>query len=127
MTVDILLVDDNAIQAATRKAILTRSGRSVAVACDAEKALAMLDATGSARPVGLVVTDHLMPGMHGPEFVTLLRARFPLMPVLVLSGMPDAEDSYDNLDVVFRVKPLPPEELLALARSLLMGPIARTA
>jgi CheY-like chemotaxis protein len=127
MTADILLVDDNAIQASTRKAILTRSGRSVVVACDGEEALEMLDGVGSARPVGLVVTDHLMPGMHGPEFVALLRARFPQMPVLVLSGMSEAEEAYDDLDVVFRVKPLPPEELLALARSLLTGPIAKTA
>jgi CheY-like chemotaxis protein len=126
MTVDILLVDDNVIQAATRKAILTRSGRSVAVASDGERAIEYLDEPGS-RPVGLVITDHLMPGMNGPEFVTRLRGRFAEMPVLVLSGMADAEDDYEGLDVIFRVKPLPPEELLALVRSLLDQPIGRTA
>jgi len=126
MTADILLVDDNDIQAATRKAILARSGRSVAVASDGERALEYLDEPGTG-PVGLVITDHLMPGMNGPEFVAQLRERFAQVPVLVLSGMADAEDEYEELDVIFRVKPLPPEELLALVRSLLDQPMGRTA
>jgi CheY-like chemotaxis protein len=127
MIADILLVDDNCIQATTRKAILARSGRSVAVACDGKQALAMLDQAGTSRPVGLVVTDHLMPGMNGPEFVALLRMKFPDLPVLVLSGLADAEDEYQELDAIFRVKPFPPDELLSLVRSLLMQPIGRTA
>jgi DNA-binding response OmpR family regulator len=77
--------------------------------------------------VRLIVTDHLMPGMNGPQFVTQLRARFPELPVLVLSGMAEAEEEYKDLDVLFRVKPFPPDELLTLVRSLLNGPMSRTA
>jgi CheY-like chemotaxis protein len=124
MTADILLVDDNTIQAATRKAILTRSGHSVAMAGDGEQALDYLRKAG---PVSLVVTDHLMPGMNGPQFVALLRTEYPQLPVLVLSGLADAEDEYVDLDVIFRLKPLPPEELIGLARKLLSEAIARTA
>ena len=126
MIADILLVDDNCIQATTRKAILARSG-SVAVACDGKQALAMLEQAGGLRPGGLVVTDHLMPGMNGPEFVAELRNRFADLPVVVLSGLADAEDEYQDLDVIFRMKPFPPDELLALVRSLLTQPIGRTA
>ena len=124
MTADILLVDDNAIQAATRKAILTRTGHSVVVAPDGGRALEMLRDTLSPR---LVITDHLMPEMNGPEFVQRLRASYPDLPVVVLSGMTDAEEQYAQLDVVFRVKPLPPDQLLDLVRSLLNEPIARSA
>ena len=70
MIADILLVDDNCIQATTRKAILARSG-SVAVACDGTQALAMLEQAGGIRPVGLVVTDHLMPGMNGRSLLPI--------------------------------------------------------
>ena len=126
MIADILLVDDNCIQATTRKAILARSG-SVAVAGDGTQALAMLEQAGGIRPVGLVVTDHLMPGMNGPEFVANLRMKFADLPVVVLSGLGDAEDEYQDLDVIFRMKPCPPEELLSLVRSLLIQPIGRTA
>ena len=121
---EILLVDDNAIQAATRKAVLSRLGRIVAIAGSGEQALQMLD---TADRVGLVITDHLMPGMNGPEFVAELRERFPHLPVMVLSGLAEAEDEYGELDVTFRMKPLPPDQLLTLVRSLLAEPIARTA
>ncbi|HTX41021.1 MAG TPA: response regulator [Acidobacteriaceae bacterium] len=127
MAPEIVLVDDNDIQAATRKAILTRSGRSVVVASGAPQALRLLDNKDRAAAVRLVITDHLMPGMNGPEFVAQLRERFPDLPVLVLSGLPEAEDAYVNLDVLFRVKPLPPDDLLALVRSLLSEPMGRTA
>ena len=127
MIADILLVDDNCIQATTRKAILSRSGGSVAVACNGRQALDMLEQAGGLRPVGLVVTDHLMPGMNGPEFVSELKARFPHLPVVVLSGLAEAEDEYGHLDVIFRLKPFPPDELLSLVRSLLIQPIGRTA
>jgi CheY-like chemotaxis protein len=122
---DILLVDDNGIQAATRKAVLSRLGRSVGVADNGIQALQMLDSAACA--VSLVITDHLMPGMNGPEFVAELRERLPQLPVLVLSGLPEAEDDYKGLDVTFRMKPLPPDELLRLVRSLLAEPMGRTA
>lgn len=127
MTFDILLVDDNMIQAATRKAILARSGRSVTVASNGQQALDYLHQANMAPPVGLVITDHLMPGMNGPQFVAGLREIYPELPVLVLSGMADAEGEYDGFDVIFRVKPYPPDELISLVRSLLATPIGRTA
>lgn len=127
MAPEILLVDDNDIQAATRKAILSRAGRSVLIASNAVQALQLLDSKDRAAAIRLVITDHLMPRMNGPEFVAKLRGRFPHLPVLVLSGLPEAEDSYVDLDVLFRVKPLPPDDLLALVRSLLSEPIGRTA
>lgn len=126
MASDILLVDDNAIQAATRKAILSRAGRSVLVAADGRQALELLQQAGTGYPVRMVVTDHFMPGMNGPQFVATLRAQYPNLPVLVLSGMAEAEDEYQEMDVIFRVKPLPPEELISLVRSLI-DPIGRTA
>jgi CheY-like chemotaxis protein len=127
MTSHILLVDDNDIQAATRKAILARLGRGVIVASDGNKALEALQAADAARPIGLVITDHLMPGMNGPEFVAELRKHFPQLPVLVLSGLEDAEEAYEDLDVVFRMKPLPPDDLLHLVRTLLIEPVGKTA
>ena len=49
--------------------------------------------------LGLIVTDHLMPVMSGPQFVTELRHRGFTLPVIVLSGLPDAEAAYDGLKV----------------------------
>jgi len=127
MTAEILLVDDNPVQAATRQAILSLNGRTVAVADGAHRALEMLEDAELYNSVGLVITDHWMPDLNGPQFVDLLRRRLPAIPVLVVSGLPDAELEYSGLDVVFRIKPIPPDQLLALVHSLLDEPMSRTA
>jgi CheY-like chemotaxis protein len=127
MTADILLVDDNAIQALTRRSILLRTGRQVAVAGEARQALDMLKDTALLKSVGLIITDHSMPGMNGPEFVARLRDLLPHVPVVVLSGYPDVEGEYDGMNILFRMKPLAPDQLMALAQQLLKPPLTKTA
>ncbi len=127
MTAEILLVDDSPIQAATRQAILSLPGRIVAVAESAHRALEILEDAELLDSIGLIITDHWMPDINGPQFVQLLRRRLPTIPVLVLSGLPDVEAEYAGLDVIFRVKPIAPDQLLALVDSLLDEPMSRTA
>jgi len=127
MIAQILLVDDNAVQAATRRAILSRTGRSVVVAPGAAEALHLLDDEELFNSVNLIITDHWMPGLNGPQFVEKLRDRLPKIPVLVLSGLPNVEAEYEGLNVVFRVKPFPPDQLIALVEAILDEPRSRTA
>jgi CheY-like chemotaxis protein len=122
-----LLVDDNAVQGSTRTAILERSGQNVVVAPDGESALALLEDPQLFDMLGLVVTDHLMPGMNGVELVRKLRAVLPCVPILVLSGLPNLEDDYRGLNVVFRSKPFPPDALINLTRQMLDEPMGRIA
>jgi CheY-like chemotaxis protein len=123
----ILLVDDNLIQTATRKAILEQAGSRVLVAADGPAALELLSRLPASEKVGLIVTDHLMPGMNGPELVGAIRREGFDTPILVLSGLPDAEAAYDKMGVIFRPKPFPPEELISLTQKLLGKPMRRTA
>jgi DNA-binding NtrC family response regulator len=127
MTADILLVDDNAVQATTRRSILLRTGRTVALAGSAAQALHLLDDPALRNSLGLVITDHCMPGMNGPEFVERLRDMFPAVPVVVLSGFPDVESEYSGMNIVFRMKPVAPDQLIALSESLLNPPLTKTA
>jgi DNA-binding NtrC family response regulator len=124
MTFSILLVDDNPIQATTRRIILERTGFHVTVADNGRKAMELF---ASPNPFAMVISDHLMPEMSGPELVKELRDRQCVLPILVLSGLPDAEEAYEGMDVLFRLKPLPPEELIALVRDTLCPPMSRTA
>lgn len=126
MAVDILLLDDDAVQGATRKAILERAGYHTVVLARGQEALNFLQ-TPEGYSVGMVVTDHLMPGMNGPDFVKALRKAGYAFPVMVLSGYPDAENEYKTLDVAFRVKPFPPEQLIALIQYLVDSSTRRTA
>ncbi len=127
MSVRILLVDDNYIQSATRRAILEGAGREVCIAQQGQQALELLSEPGTASPLGLVITDHLMPVMGGPEFVTELRQRGYTLPVVVLSGFPDAESAYQGLNVVFRLKPFDPDSLIRLVQDLLGECMRRSA
>ncbi len=104
-----------------------RTGRNVAVACQAMQALAMLQDPAMRKSLGLVITDHSMPGMNGPEFVTELRAELPQVPVVVPSGFPDVEEEYEGMHVIFRMKPVAPDQLISLAEGLLEPPMTRTA
>jgi CheY-like chemotaxis protein len=127
MSARILLVDDNHIQSATRRAILEGSGREVCIATQGKQALELLSEPESSPPIGLVITDHLMPVMSGAEFVAELRGRGYTLPVIVLSGLPDAEAAYQGLDVVFRLKPFDPDSLIRLVQDLLGECMRRSA
>ena len=118
MTANILLIDDNAVQAATRQTILKRAGYFVIAALNPARALEQIQSGDLPEEIGLVITDHLMPGMSGAEFVRALRKTHPRLPVLVISGLEEAEQEYEGLDVTFRMKPLLPERLLETVRHL---------
>ncbi len=113
----VLLVDDNPVQLSVREAVLRRAGFQVSIATTAESALATLRTMRDR--IGVIVTDHLMPGCSGPELVRRIRAENDWIAVIVLSGLPDANSEYAGLEVVFRVKPLPPPELIELVHSSL--------
>lgn len=119
MTPALLLIDDNAIQAATRQTILKRSGYFVIVALNPQRALDQFHRNEFQEEIGLVITDHLMPGMTGADFVRKLRQTHANLPVMVISGLDEAEHEYDGLNVLFRLKPLLPEELLTCVHRLL--------
>jgi CheY-like chemotaxis protein len=118
MSATLLLIDDNPIQAATRQTILKRAGYNVIAVLSPERALETLRANDYPSPIDLILTDHIMPGMNGAEFITQLRTFAPTIPVLVISGMPDAEEEYAGLGVDFRLKPLMPDNLLAIVHRL---------
>jgi DNA-binding NtrC family response regulator len=113
----VLLVDDNPIQLSARQMVLNQAGLEVQVATSAESALALLRSLSNAENIGAVVTDHIMPQATGSQFVRLLRDVNPQVPVIVISGMPEAQQEYEGLNVIFRQKPCPPTELIGLVQN----------
>ena len=118
MPATILLIDDNAVQAATRQTILKRAGYIVIAALNPCRALEQLRNHEFPVPIDLILTDHIMPGMNGSEFITKLREFELNVPVMVISGMAEAELEYQGLNVHFRLKPLLPDYLLSSVHNL---------
>lgn len=117
-TKTILLVDDNAVQATVRQAILKRNGYAVITVLNPARALEQLRSGDFLSEIHLVITDHIMPGMSGSSFVREIRELQPQMPVLVISGLEEAAQEYAGLQIQFRVKPLPPENLLECVQQM---------
>jgi signal transduction histidine kinase/CheY-like chemotaxis protein len=79
----ILLIDD---EPNVREALadqLAIEGHSVTSAADGWQGLAVLE---EGKPFDLVITDLGMPGMNGWEVAEVVRARFPGMPVVLVTG-----------------------------------------
>ena len=110
----VLLIDDNPVQLRVRETILRGAGFQASIATTAESALAVL--RGAKQKFGVIVTDHVLPGATGADFVRELRKVDATTPVVVLSGMPDVAEEYEGLNAVVRQKPLPPQELIGLVR-----------
>ncbi len=123
----VLLIDDNAIQAATRQAILRRAGYFAIAVLNARRALEQLHNEEFPADIQAVITDHIMPDMTGAEFVRELRTTHPEIPVIVISGMDEAEAEYHGMGVRFLVKPLAPDLLLANLRDVMAEPEAGAA
>src|SRR5258705_13833759 len=104
----ILLVDDNAVQAAVRQTILRRCGYFVITALNPARALEQLRHGDFLTEIRLVVTDHLMPGMSGSRFAGEIRKILPNIPILVIRGV-EAADEYGALEIQFSRKPCRPE------------------
>ena len=118
----VLLIDDNAIQAATRQTILKRAGYFVIPVLNPQRALEQFQTNAFPSPIDVVITDHVMPGMTGAEFVRELRTSHKDIPILVISGMEEAQEEYHDLNVIFRLKPLLPDNLLASVDRMLHNP-----
>lgn len=109
----VLLLDDNPIQAATRQTILRRAGYFVIAALNPVRTLEQFQGNEFPVEIMAVITDHIMPGMNGSQFVRELRKIQPDLPVIVISGLEEAEDEYAGLNVLFLLKPLAPDLLLS--------------
>jgi len=117
----VLLIDDNPTQLRVREAVLREGGCAVCCVTTAEEALAYLQDAPSTANFGVIVTDHVLPGDSGSEFVRRLRALNSKIPVIVITGLAEAEPEYHDLGVTFLAKPCPPEQLIACVRDALGG------
>ncbi len=110
---NILLVDDNALTLLTLTRILEQHGYGVLAASDVGNAMQL----ARAQPLDLVITDYNLPGCQGGLLAALKRLR-PGLPVVVLSGDPEAAGAADSADLLLP-KPQAPENLVAEIRRLL--------
>lgn len=71
----------------------------------------------SSLPFQVIVTDHMLTGDSGAVFVRQIREVDWQIPVIVVTGLREAEEEYAGLNITFLEKPCPPELLIRMVRS----------
>ena len=107
----VLLVDDEEEFVSTLAERLNLRGIQTRIATTGEDALRVV----RADPPQIIVLDVMMPGMSGLEVLQRLRADFPQIPVILLSGIGSTQDTEEGMRlgaIDFLMKPLQIEQLI---------------
>jgi CheY-like chemotaxis protein len=78
----LLIVDDEPLVRDALQRVLQLESMQVAVAADAESGLGQLER----ELPDLVIVDIIMPGVDGVELIRRIRASYPALPVIAISG-----------------------------------------
>jgi signal transduction histidine kinase len=116
----ILLVDDDALIAASTVALLEDLGHRVVEAHSGKEALAILE--DGLNP-DLVITDHAMPGMTGVDLALTLRARDPDLRILLATGYAELHGELP-IELPRLAKPYTQEQLSSEIAHLLSDRVA---
>ena len=113
----ILVVDDDERIRLASEGVLSGSGYEVRTANDGFEALALLR---KAMP-DLIISDLKMPNMSGFELLSVVRRRFPQIPVIAITGEFEGGPKPDGLlaDAFFHKGQYSPEQLFTEIKSLL--------
>src|SRR5258708_15675073 len=126
----VLLVDDDAPLRVALERLLRGGGFTVLTAEHAGAGLATLEREGDAR-IGVVISDHAMPGMDGVAFLQTVRHRWPRVARILLTGAADlaaAARAVNEAQVArLLLKPCSADELRTLVRELLQQHAASVA
>ncbi|MFC5862484.1 response regulator [Acidicapsa dinghuensis] len=117
----VLMVDDDEVVCKVGAAVLQSQGYEVLCANDGFTGLAALK---QSLP-DVVISDLQMPKMGGFEFLSVVRKRFPQIPVIAISGEFTSHDVPESIlaDAFFQKGQYAPPELFEKIASLLEGPI----
>ncbi|MDX1925695.1 MAG: PAS domain-containing protein [Pirellulaceae bacterium] len=119
-TETILLVEDeNAVRNIVR-IVLTRYGYKVLEAANGNEALEIVSSCES--PIHMLLTDVVMPGMHGPEVAKAVVSQIPAIRVIYMSGYVDDARTREGLadpTASFIQKPFSSEDLAHKVRAIL--------
>jgi len=112
----ILVVDDEKNMRLSLETIMSEEGYQYRAAESAEQALKLLEQ----EEFFMVITDARLGGMSGYDFLKLTQARFPKMPILMITAYATpklAVEAIKSGAIDYLAKPFAPEELLhAVAR-----------
>jgi CheY-like chemotaxis protein len=110
----ILCVDDEATALAVRSQALSRAGYVVLTASDGAAALELFNCIRA----DLIIMDHGLPGLSGTQVAAEMKRLKPTIPIVLLSGLPEAPLESEHADLVI-TKGMPAAEFLRAVGKLI--------
>ena len=110
--VNFLIVDDDEMIRRTLREFIKKQGWACEVASNCNEALKIL----RTHPFELVISDIMMPGIDGIQFMKEAKKSFPDLDFIIMTGY---SDKYDYVDIInagaadYMMKPFGMEELIA--------------
>jgi two-component system cell cycle sensor histidine kinase/response regulator CckA len=124
----ILLVEDEDAVRSVASRVLLNQGYTILQARNGKEALELLQDLG--ETLDLVLTDVVMPDMSGPTLAQQLRARWPTLKLLYMSGYAVGDkvpSSSEQAGDSFLQKPFSAEDLVHKVREVLDAPARRAS
>jgi two-component system chemotaxis response regulator CheY len=112
----ILILDDEDNIRKILRLTLSKAGYDVVEADHGGKGIEAILSGDNRLMVDVIISDIRMPKINGLEAIAYFHAQFPSVPVIVLTGYPEAQMAADLLNagvVDYLVKPVVQEKLLA--------------
>ena len=110
----VLVVDDEPDIRKTVRMTLAKAGFDVVEAEDGEEAIKEIRSGDNPLMVDAVLCDIYMPKVDGMEASAFFRQQFPQVPVIIMTGQPDAVNATELMKqgiVDYLIKPVSPEQL----------------
>lgn len=124
----ILLAEDQREVREVIAASLRSLGYTVLTAENGEGGLAV--AAAASKPIDLLISDALMPGMSGRDLAARLRERWPALRILLISGYTEevaGQMTSNGSDIEFLPKPFAPSRLAEKVAEMLTAPMDAAA
>ncbi len=119
----ILVVDDEAeVREVIKLQLEHQKGLHVLEAVDGQDAIDILKSGDNMVNVGVILCDIRMPNVNGVECIQFIREQAPGIPIVVVTGYPDAELATELMEKGVKdylVKPVEKEKLLAVVGDLI--------
>lgn len=118
----ILIVDDEQDVRDIFQDRLEKAGYNTIMAENGEEAIKTLRSGDNMLNVGIIFCDIRMPKVNGIECIDFLRQQAPGIPVVVVTGYPDAEVAKELMKKgvkQYLVKPLDKEKMMAIVEEII--------
>ena len=118
----ILIIEDDLDIRDILKHQLEQGGHQVIEAKDGQEGIDLMKKGSNLLQIGLIITDIRMPKVNGVEAIDYIKTNAPSIPIMVVTGYPDARLAVDLLQKGvkdFLVKPVEKDTLLSKVSAVL--------